>query len=157
MGFCVPPSTPSSLNSSKVIPGSNQLLDSDSFIDQCSTTSRRSSLQSVSSQPPRSYTLSAPEFNQQPPTSCLPWSSLSSSQSLSASSHSPQARGTSKFTIGSSCSSNKLSSSQLITESCDPTSLDESVESPQQNAPSISATTGDQPVGMLLHVIAKGF
>ena len=158
MSLCVPPSTPSSLNSSRVISGPNQLLDSDSFIDQYST-SRRSSLQSVSSQPPRTCTSSAPDIlfnssvNQQLSTSSLPQSSLSSPQSLP----------------GSSCTTQALSSSQPILEFCNSSSLDPTNESSpptnkssqptsesslpinessQSNAPSATATTGEQPGGM---------
>lgn len=153
MGFCVPPSTPSSLNSSKVIPCSNQLLDSDSFIDQYST-SRRSSLQSISSQPPQTYTSSPPELfsdNQHLPTSSRLRSSLTSPQSLPGSSRSSQAHCVSHFTPGSSHSSQTLSSSQPMTESCNSPSLDQpTVKSSQRNAPSASATTGEQSAGMIV-------
>ena len=129
MGLCVPP--PLLL----ILPGSFQVqislwiqtLDSDSFIDQYST-SRRYSFQSVSSQPPQTYTSSAPglffnsSVNQHLPTSYLPQLSLSSSQSLPGSSHSSQTHSTSELPPGSSCSTQALSSSQPILESCNSSS-----------------------------------
>ena len=149
------PSTPYSLNSSKVIPSSNQLLDLDSIVDQCSTTPRRSSLQfQVSLHGVIHYQLLSSINNHQ-----LPVGHGHLPAHLSHSQHhliSLKPVALLSLLLGHLVPQ-ILSSSQLITESCDPPSLDESVESPQQNPPSISATTGDQPVGMSLRVIAKGF